>query len=74
MMIFMIILKILCRYFTGHTTNADGSPQFVAGKTKFGKAIDGAIKIVTIAVCQCLRVIVPLWLFTDTWVLVRVPD
>ncbi|XP_061990312.1 calcium-transporting ATPase 10, plasma membrane-type-like isoform X2 [Rosa rugosa] len=47
---FLVLCVLLVRYFTGHTTNDDGTPQFVAGKTKFGKAIDGAIKIVTIAV------------------------
>ncbi|PRQ37105.1 putative calcium-transporting ATPase [Rosa chinensis] len=47
---FLVLCVLLVRYFTGHTTNADGTTQFVAGKTKFGKAIDGAIKIVTIAV------------------------
>ncbi|XP_061990308.1 calcium-transporting ATPase 10, plasma membrane-type-like isoform X2 [Rosa rugosa] len=46
----LVLCVLLVRYFTGHTTNADGTSQFVAGKTKFGKAIDGAIKIVTIAV------------------------
>ncbi|XP_050372176.1 calcium-transporting ATPase 8, plasma membrane-type-like [Argentina anserina] len=47
---FLVLIVLLVRYFTGHTLNADGTPQFVSGKTKFGKAIDGAIKIVTIAV------------------------
>lgn len=39
------------RYFSGHTRNPDGSVQFIAGKTKFGDAIDGVIKIFTVAVC-----------------------
>ncbi|KAL6191793.1 hypothetical protein ACLB2K_038182 [Fragaria x ananassa] len=47
---FLVLIVLLVRYFTGHTLNANGTPQFVSGKTKFGKAIDGAIKIVTIAV------------------------
>ncbi|XAR63716.1 Calcium-transporting ATPase [Bertholletia excelsa] len=44
----LIVLSI--RYFTAHTYNEDGSPQFQAGKTKFSTAIDGAIKIFTVAV------------------------
>ncbi|CAL8990457.1 unnamed protein product [Prunus brigantina] len=47
---FAVLVVLLVRYFTGHTKNANGTPQFKAGKTKFGDAIDGAIKIVTIAV------------------------
>ncbi|KAL6292508.1 hypothetical protein ACE6H2_000650 [Prunus campanulata] len=47
---FAVLVVLLVRYFTGHTKNANGTPQFTAGKTKFGDAIDGAIKIVTIAV------------------------
>ncbi|ONI27179.1 hypothetical protein PRUPE_1G072600 [Prunus persica] len=47
---FAVLVVLLVRYFTGHTKNANGTPQFMAGKTKFGDAIDGAIKIVTIAV------------------------
>lgn len=39
------------RYFSGNTKNPDGSVQFRAGKTKVSNAIDGAIKIVTVAVC-----------------------
>jgi len=39
------------RYFSGHTRNPDGSVQFIAGKTKFGDAINGVIKIFTVAVC-----------------------
>nr|GMD00329.1 calcium-transporting ATPase 10, plasma membrane-type-like [Ipomoea batatas] len=35
-----------CRFFTGHTKN----PHFKAGQTKVGDAVDGAIKIFTIAV------------------------
>ncbi|RYR77118.1 hypothetical protein Ahy_A01g001583 isoform B [Arachis hypogaea] len=38
------------RYFSGHSRNPDGSVQFTAGKTKLSTAIDGAIKIVTVAV------------------------
>ncbi|KAI4335340.1 hypothetical protein L6164_013994 [Bauhinia variegata] len=45
-----VLIVLLVRYFTGHTRNADGTVQFTAGKTKVGDAIDGAIKIVTVAV------------------------
>ncbi|KAJ4709208.1 Calcium-transporting ATPase [Melia azedarach] len=47
---FIVLVVLLARYFTGHTENADGSAQFKAGKTKVGDAIDGAIKILTVAV------------------------
>ncbi|XP_068331492.1 calcium-transporting ATPase 8, plasma membrane-type-like [Pyrus communis] len=47
---FLFFIVLLVRYFTGHTKDTTGNPQFTAGKTKFGRAIDGAIKIVTIAV------------------------
>ncbi|KAI0508032.1 hypothetical protein KFK09_014166 [Dendrobium nobile] len=38
------------RLFTGHTKNFDGSVQFVKGHTSVKDAVDGAIKILTIAV------------------------
>ncbi|XP_061348918.1 calcium-transporting ATPase 8, plasma membrane-type-like [Gastrolobium bilobum] len=46
----VVLIVLLARYFSGHTKNPDGSVQFEAGKTKVGHAIDGAIKIVTVAV------------------------
>nr|KYP52553.1 Calcium-transporting ATPase 10, plasma membrane-type [Cajanus cajan] len=46
----VVLLVLLARYFSGNTRNTDGSIQFIAGKTKVGDAIDGAIKIVTVAV------------------------
>ncbi|CAL0320306.1 unnamed protein product [Lupinus luteus] len=46
----IVLIVLLARYFSGHTKNPDGSVQFRAGKTKVGDAIDGAIKIVTVAV------------------------
>ncbi|KAK6942036.1 hypothetical protein RJ641_027413 [Dillenia turbinata] len=46
----VVLVVLLIRFFTGNTTNPDGSVQFKAGKTKVGTAIDGAIKIVTVAV------------------------
>uniref|UniRef100_A0A5B6ZP87 Calcium-transporting ATPase n=1 Tax=Davidia involucrata TaxID=16924 RepID=A0A5B6ZP87_DAVIN len=45
-----VLVILMIRFFTGHTKNPDGSVQFTAGKTKFGDAIDGAIKIFTVAV------------------------
>ncbi|CAK9325849.1 unnamed protein product [Citrullus colocynthis] len=47
---FAVLIVLLTRYFTGHTKNPDGSRQFIPGQTKVGRAVDGAIKIVTIAV------------------------
>lgn len=44
-------VEIVCRYFSGHTRDATGNVEFKAGKTKVGTAINGAIKIVTVAVC-----------------------
>ncbi|KAJ7979385.1 Calcium-transporting ATPase [Quillaja saponaria] len=46
----LVLIVLLARYFTGHTENSNGSVRFKAGKTKFGDAFDGAIKIVTVAV------------------------
>ncbi|KAL7168511.1 hypothetical protein ACSBR2_038863 [Camellia fascicularis] len=46
----VVLFVLLIRYFTGHTKNTDGTPQFKAGRTKFGTAIDGVIKIFTVAV------------------------
>ncbi|PSS18180.1 Calcium-transporting ATPase [Actinidia chinensis var. chinensis] len=45
-----VLAILLARYFTGHSRNADGTVQFVRGKTSIGDAVDGAITIVTIAV------------------------
>lgn len=39
------------RYFTGHTKNPDGTAQFIKGKTSVKEAFNGAIKILTVAVC-----------------------
>lgn len=46
----LVLIVLLGRYFSGHTRNSDGTKQFIAGKTKAGHAIDGAIKIITVAV------------------------
>ncbi|KAI3442550.1 Calcium-transporting ATPase, partial [Psidium guajava] len=45
-----VLTVLLARYFTGHTTNSDGSVQFVKGQTKVDDILDGVVKIVTIAV------------------------
>ncbi|KAF3452697.1 hypothetical protein FNV43_RR03130 [Rhamnella rubrinervis] len=47
---FAVLVVLLVRYFTGHTKDPDGTRQFIAGQTKLSDAIDGAIKIVTVAV------------------------
>ncbi|XP_051150223.1 calcium-transporting ATPase 10, plasma membrane-type [Andrographis paniculata] len=45
-----VLIILVARFFTGHTTDPQGRPQFVAGQTKVGDAIDGFIKIFTVAV------------------------
>lgn len=45
-----VLVVLLARFFTGHSRNPDKTVQFIAGKTKFGDAVDGAIKIFTVAV------------------------
>ncbi|XP_059643033.1 calcium-transporting ATPase 9, plasma membrane-type [Cornus florida] len=45
-----VLAILLIRYFTGHTKNSNGTVQFIHGKTSIGDAVDGAIKIFTIAV------------------------
>lgn len=47
---FVVLVVLLTRYFTGHTRDVAGNPQFKAGKTDFNHALDGVIKIVTVAV------------------------
>ncbi|XP_028751403.1 calcium-transporting ATPase 8, plasma membrane-type [Neltuma alba] len=46
----IVLIVLLARYFSGHTRDAHGNVEFKAGKTKVGDAINGAIKIVTVAV------------------------
>ncbi|PIN07122.1 Calcium transporting ATPase [Handroanthus impetiginosus] len=46
----VVLVVLVVRFFTGHTTDPDGRVQFTAGKTKVGDAIDGFIKIFTVAV------------------------
>ncbi|XP_038717583.1 calcium-transporting ATPase 9, plasma membrane-type-like isoform X2 [Tripterygium wilfordii] len=45
-----VLAVLLVRYFTGNTKNSDGTVQFIKGKTSVSNAIDGVIKIFTIAV------------------------
>ncbi|XP_021895915.1 calcium-transporting ATPase 9, plasma membrane-type-like isoform X2 [Carica papaya] len=45
-----VLIILLARYFTGHTTSPDGRVQFVQGQTSIGDAVDEVVKIVTIAV------------------------
>lgn len=46
----LVLAVLLGRYFSGHTNDAEGNPQFVAGKTNISIVVDGVIKIFTIAV------------------------
>lgn len=41
---------VLCSYFTGHTEDAKGAPQFVGGQTKFDHVLDDLVEIITVAV------------------------
>jgi hypothetical protein len=50
----LINLFFTPRYFTGHTTNPDGTVQFVKGHTSVKSIIFGVIKILTVAVCNDL--------------------
>ncbi|XP_077222267.1 calcium-transporting ATPase 5, plasma membrane-type-like isoform X2 [Tasmannia lanceolata] len=45
-----VLAVLLARYFTGHTKNTDGTVQFKGGKTSLSTAVNGFIKILTIAV------------------------
>ncbi|CAL5439318.1 unnamed protein product [Camellia sinensis] len=45
-----VLAILLARYFTGNSKNPDGTVQFIRGTTSISDAVDGAIKIVTIAV------------------------
>ncbi|KAL5152717.1 Calcium-transporting ATPase 9, plasma membrane-type [Glycine soja] len=45
-----VLAVLLGRYFSGHSKDLDGKVQFVAGETSISKAVDGVIKIFTIAV------------------------
>ncbi|XP_020593782.1 calcium-transporting ATPase 8, plasma membrane-type-like [Phalaenopsis equestris] len=45
-----VLVVLITRFFTGHTKKYDGSTQFIKGQTSVKDAIDGAVKILTIAV------------------------
>ncbi|KAL4571213.1 hypothetical protein LXL04_017966 [Taraxacum kok-saghyz] len=45
-----VLVILLVRFFTGHTEDDEGRIEFIAGKTSVGDAVDGAIKIFTVAV------------------------
>uniref|UniRef100_A0A0A0K7J1 Calcium-transporting ATPase n=1 Tax=Cucumis sativus TaxID=3659 RepID=A0A0A0K7J1_CUCSA len=45
-----VLAVLLGRYFTGNTHDANGNPQFQRGHTSLGDAVNGVIKIVTVAV------------------------
>ncbi|KAM7474100.1 hypothetical protein LguiB_021343 [Lonicera macranthoides] len=47
---FVVLLVLMVRYFTWHTTNPDGSVQFRPSKTKIAESMDRAVKIFTVAV------------------------
>lgn len=46
----LVLVVLFARYFTGHTTNSDGTVQFVKGQTSVKNIIFGSIKILTVAV------------------------
>ncbi|CAL5184581.1 unnamed protein product [Lathyrus oleraceus] len=46
----IVLIVLLARYFSGHSKNNDGTRQFTAGRTTASDAVDGAIKIITVAV------------------------
>ncbi|KAL0915702.1 hypothetical protein M5K25_016140 [Dendrobium thyrsiflorum] len=46
----LVLVVLIVRFFTGHTKNPNGSVQFVKGHTSVKDAIDGAVKILTVAV------------------------
>ncbi|XP_010541090.1 PREDICTED: calcium-transporting ATPase 10, plasma membrane-type [Tarenaya hassleriana] len=46
----VVLFVLVVRYFTGHTENADKTPQFIKGKTKFDHVVNDMVKIITVAV------------------------
>ncbi|XP_054784018.1 calcium-transporting ATPase 9, plasma membrane-type-like isoform X1 [Prosopis cineraria] len=46
----VVLAVLLGRYFSGNTKDLNGNVQFVAGQTSISSAIDGVVKIFTIAV------------------------
>ncbi|XP_073000941.1 calcium-transporting ATPase 5, plasma membrane-type-like [Typha latifolia] len=45
-----VLVVLLARYFTGYTKNPDGSIQYIKGQTSVKATVNGAIKILTVAV------------------------
>lgn len=52
-----MLFSLFCRYFTGHTEDERGGPQFVKGKTKIGHVVDDVIKVITVAVCLLVIIV-----------------
>ncbi|KAL4574417.1 hypothetical protein LXL04_021248 [Taraxacum kok-saghyz] len=52
-----VLVILLVRFFTGHTEDDEGRIEFIAGKTSVGDAVDGAIKIFTVAVPDNLSMV-----------------
>ncbi|CAH8274877.1 unnamed protein product [Arabidopsis lyrata] len=46
----VVLFVLVVRYFTGHTKNEQGGPQFIGGKTKFEHVLDDLVEIFTVAV------------------------
>ncbi|EOA18057.1 hypothetical protein CARUB_v10006503mg [Capsella rubella] len=46
----VVLFVLVVRYFTGHTKNEKGAPQFIGGKTKFDHVLDDLVEIFTVAV------------------------
>ncbi|KAE9616341.1 putative calcium-transporting ATPase [Lupinus albus] len=46
----LVLAVLLGRFFSGNTKDLDGNTQFTAGKTSISDAVDGVIKIFTMAV------------------------
>ncbi|KAG8651739.1 hypothetical protein MANES_06G017700v8 [Manihot esculenta] len=46
----LVLVVLMIRFFTGHGKDPDGKIRFKAGKTSVSDAVDGAIKILTVAV------------------------
>jgi len=70
---------VLCSYFTGHTKNEQGGPQFIGGKTKFEHVLDDLVEIFTVAVSVSLEEIsmantVVIFLFTSLAVLLNLSN
>ncbi|KAG9160379.1 hypothetical protein Leryth_008775 [Lithospermum erythrorhizon] len=46
----LVLVVLMARYFSGHSKDDFGNVEFTSGKTSLSHAVDGAIKIFTIAV------------------------